>query len=490
MIMRVQSVVLPGDICEKEEIFVRKSGNIQFCDNQIKMAAGSGIKFDTYMNLFDADRWGRYTGMFWWRAMMELRGSGEIRLVRWNAGHREVVSRHTVHSDKWTEHSISFQHNETKSMYYLEADAKSGFGLKDIRFETDGQTDQRQNEVKLGLIICTYHRERELYQNLDTIYGSAFFDPADDLYGKLTVYVVDNASELPAPDRQYVKWYHNENTGGSGGFTRGIEEIRREKEETGISNVIFMDDDAKLLAETLYRLYALLSLADEAHSDSVVAGRMFRLDQKEIQYTAAEIWNRGDIRHVGWNLDMSLAEHLLRMNDNDGAEYGGWWFCCFPVQFVMENDPVQFFIHCDDVEYGLRSGKQPVILNGIQVWHETYEKRQSPVMAYYDTRNPMIVNAIHGLFGQEADYIGFWKKSISAYHVRGDYLSEFMAIKAMKDFVAGAGKLNRKSTCVKVPPECLRGRKLRVWNALCWRGLDLVLKKGLGRAVKKYRDQV
>ena len=34
------------------------------------------------------------------------------------------------------------------------------------------------------------------------------------------------------------------------------------------------------------------------------------------------------------------------------ADYGGWWFCCFPYVFVQENDVLPFFIHCDDVEYG------------------------------------------------------------------------------------------------------------------------------------------
>ena len=51
----------------------------------------------------------------------------------------------------------------------------------------------------------------------------------------------------------------NPNTGGSGGFTRGIMETRDDEYENGITHG-FMDDDVELLIESLYRLYAFLSL--------------------------------------------------------------------------------------------------------------------------------------------------------------------------------------------------------------------------------------
>ena len=58
----------------------------------------------------------------------------------------------------------------------------------------------------------------------------------------------------------------------------------------------------------------------------------------------------------------------------------------------QDNDVLPFFIHCDDVEYGLRCGRKPIIIEGVQVWHETYDKRMTPLMQYYDTRNPLFDN--------------------------------------------------------------------------------------------------
>ena len=105
------------------------------------------------------------------------------------------------------------------------------------------------------------------------------------------------------------------------------------------------------------------------------------------------------------------------MNENEGAEYGGWWFACYPMDFVEKNRPMPFFLHCDDVEYGLRHGGTPIILNGIQVWHETCEYRQSPVVAYYDTRNTLFVNEfLNDIFDYD-DVLDKWKQKITEAHL-------------------------------------------------------------------------
>ena len=119
---------------------------------------------------------------------------------------------------------------------------------------------------------------------------------------------------------------------------------------------------------------------------------------------------------------MTRPENLASLNDNEGAEYGGWWFACYPMEFVEKNRPLPFFLHCDDVEYGLRHGGTPIVLNGIQVWHETYEYRQSPVIAYYDTRNALIVNALYVQNQNKKDVICSLEKAIEL--VREESLEE------------------------------------------------------------------
>ena len=143
---------------------------------------------------------------------------------------------------------------------------------------------------------------------------------------------------------------------------------------------------------------------------------------------------------------------------------------------------IPFFIHCDDVEYGLRYGQQPVILNGIQVWHETYEHRQSPVMHYYDTRNPLIVNALYKS-GQDAETIKKeWFEKITGMHNAGDALSEYMCIRAMLDFLKGPAWVFGQD---------VRKQKAgRYMNSLLWRYTKALFDRDFTGVIRRYETYV
>ena len=109
------------------------------------------------------------------------------------------------------------------------------------------------NNTKLVLNICTYHHEEYVRKNLKLLMSSWFFDWDDfEYYGKLDVFIVDNACEIDdtcfgsvvdASLNSLIHPIRNRNTGGAGGFQRGIEEIRRLNDKKNFSHVIFMDDD-------------------------------------------------------------------------------------------------------------------------------------------------------------------------------------------------------------------------------------------------------
>ena len=481
--MVVQSVILPNDICRDEEIYFRKKGEVTYNRDVIELDTGSKLTTDTYMNCFDTAAWYKYTGLTQWKVCFEIQGSGNLKLLQWTPKERHIIFQTDFKKQSLEVQQLSFTHEKEQCLYYLEFTAFSEVKVKNIQFEA--VVDQKKNDVRMGLIICTYHRKEALYKNLDVIRKSLFFDTANELYGKLQVHVVDNGSELPLLNEESITLYHNPNTGGSGGFTRGIEEVRKQQEKAQLSNVIFMDDDVEVIPETLYRLYSLLALIKDKNRNDVVAGRMFRMDQRNIQYTAAEIWNKSDIRHIGWNKDMSLPQDLFGMNENQGAEYGGWWFCCFPIEFVMENTPLPFFLHCDDVEYGLRHGGTPIILNGIQVWHETYEYRQSPVIAYYDMRNSLIVNQLYGFIQNREDILKNWKDKISLLLIKKDYLAERMVILGMWDFLKGEDWL-KKIDSEKYHYTLTRKKYLlRIGNAMLWRLILMVCYNRKSIIIKK-----
>ena len=216
-----------------------------------------------------------------------------------------------------------------------------------------------KNEVKIALNICTFQREEFIHRNLSLLQASDFFNPDNpQYYGRLHIFVVDNGSSLQLPESSYVHCIYNRNTGGSGGFQRGIEEIRKRNE--GFTHVIFMDDDVAFDISSFYLLFDFLSGVGEADRDRPVAGRMFCMDDPYIQYTAAEKWNRGMVSHVEFMRDVRKTAYTQgRVVYDADADYGGWWFCCFPYVFVQENDVLPFFIHCDDVELSLIHISEP-----------------------------------------------------------------------------------------------------------------------------------
>lgn len=329
---------------------------------------------------------------------------------------------------------------------------------------------RQKSRVCIAVNICTYRREEQLKRILDKLQGSAFFDQTgrSDYSGALYIYVVDNACELSEIRSEYVNLRHNPrgNTGGAGGYQYGIELIRLSRTE--FTHVVFMDDDVEFEMSCFYRLFDFLQQVQGEDACRPVAGRMFRMDQKDIQYTAGEVWNAGSICHVGFNRTASEVDQEPEIIHESEAEYGGWWFCCFPYDFVKENDIMPFFIHCDDVEYGLRCGRQPVILRDVRVWHETFEHRQTPLMRYYDTRNPLFVNEKYLLNDDAARILSDWKREISAYHVEGKRDYEYYVIRGMLDYLKGTKWLYRIHPG-KYHDKLKKARISRYKNAVLWR---------------------
>lgn len=88
----------------------------------------------------------------------------------------------------------------------------------------------KKREVCLALNICTYHRESYIYRNLEMLQNSLFFDKkCKEYYGRLHIFIIDNAQELQLKENAYTHLVYNENTGGSGGFQ---EELKKSGKTT------------------------------------------------------------------------------------------------------------------------------------------------------------------------------------------------------------------------------------------------------------------
>ena len=90
--------------------------------------------------------------------------------------------------------------------------------------------------------------------------------------------VVDNGRTLDTEkyNSEYVHIYPNQNVGGAGGFTRGIiESMDAEKKPT---HIILMDDDVKILPESLIRTYSLLAIMKDEYDSHFISGAMLFME--------------------------------------------------------------------------------------------------------------------------------------------------------------------------------------------------------------------
>lgn len=157
-----------------------------------------------------------------------------------------------------------------------------------------------------------------------------------------------------------------------------------------------MDDDVVIEPEALVKTYLLLSFIKEEFQDSFIGGAMLRIDQQYRQVESGATWNSGNLDSLKSGLDLRLCDACLYNEFEEYAEFNAWWYCCFPIDIVKDDNlPLPIFIRGDDLEYGLRNMKKLILMNGICVWHEPFEYKYSSFLEYYIMRNQLIDNAFH-----------------------------------------------------------------------------------------------
>ena len=160
-----------------------------------------------------------------------------------------------------------------------------------------------------------------------------------------------------------------------------------------------MDDDIVIEPEALIKTYILLSLIKDEYRDAFIGGAMLRTDQQYRQVEAGASWNGGNLNSLKSGLDLRFCNGCLYNEMEEYTEFNAWWYCCFPMDIVREDNlPLPIFIRGDDLEYGLRNMKALILMNGICVWHEPFENKYSSYLEYYIIRNQLIDNSFHCLW--------------------------------------------------------------------------------------------
>lgn len=443
--MKLFNFAFPLDSLPASTSLYYKGDNAFVVDNEniknLTFKNGGNVNFDTFYNSFPLKAYKKYTNLKKLKISFILEGIFEISIMalrqhRDNGYHTtDCLNFESVSFDKPTEWSFELdvenESDESKTIIYpFLFSKKDGSRMFSGYYGTE---DIEENAIKLALNICTFKREEFVVNNINSL-NETLLSNDSELKDYLDIFVVDNGNTLQGrlPDTDKVILKYNKNYGGSGGFARGLVEAYKQNKYT---HILMMDDDIIIDPSTLERLIAFLRIQTATDKALHIAGGMFDIDYPTYQVEAGANWD--GVLHGLNKFDLHNITNLLENSTNDTADYGAWWFMCMPISVLEKNGfPLPFFIRGDDIEFGLRNVDICLTMNGIGVWHESFEKKRSMHMDYYMFRNELIVNNIYGYKRNKSTLTSFVGRVAINISVQRYSVAKFY-IMAMRDYLKG-----------------------------------------------------
>lgn len=421
-----------------------KTVEIDYTEKKLSFQKGSKAAFDTYFNSITIEKWKKYTVVNTVSLKIMLHGAFRVTLLAKEKIHDDILEtildQQTVTADTKTEFVFEFKGGEGKGMYAFMLEAlEDGSCFYGGAYCSDIPAEQVRY-AKIGICICTFRRESFIEKNLKLLNQAILENPESDMYGHLEVFISDNGQTLDieklSTDKIHI--YKNKNYGGAGGFTRALIEIYKGNDTYKVTHPLLMDDDIVIEPASLMKTFKILSLLKEEYLDAFIGGAMLRRDIQYRQVESGAAWYGGNLDSLKANLDLRYTDSCLFNEWEEYAEFNAWWYCCFPMSVVREDNlPLPIFIRGDDLEYGLRNMKHLILMNGICVWHEPFENKYSSFLEYYIMRNRLIDNSFHcpwfGAKQVRKIMIGHCFREIGLYR----YKNVDLYLQGIQDFLKG-----------------------------------------------------
>ena len=364
----------------KQKLYFKFEGEIKLNGNALLLKKGASINTLTYFNSFSLSKWKLYTSINKLAYKMVIRGNANVEIIGLGNDGIKIISSISVSGDY--EDFINIECIQ-ESIIGFRIKAESDCNIESLVYYGDFKV---YRDLNIGVSICTFRREEYVKRTISKLQKFSLNNKW------LNTLVVDNGSTLGTYDSESLKIVYNSNYGGSGGFTRGlIENLEHDLNDY----VLLMDDDIDLEISSIERMYSLLCGLKEEYKDSFISGAMLRMNDPCIQHENTAYWGKIRLHSLGQGWDLSQYNTLLKNEEmfEYQNQYGAWWFCCIPLKRVKEiGFPLPVFIKGDDIEYGIRNNKKVIHMNGIGVWHETFEGKQAAWVNYFAYRNFFIIN--------------------------------------------------------------------------------------------------
>lgn len=389
----------------------------------------SVINFGTFCNVFPAGVWARHTCVQRIGVALSGRGQACVELVAQKiTGELEILSQQIVTLNSSLQASgleVDLDPNLVNLFVRVMEQSEDVLISGGCFFSSDVLP---RSDSSLAIVICTFRREEFVKKNVDQILR--FIDRWPDVC-PVECIVVDNDGGLKFRSHESLTLLKNKcNTGGSGGFARGIIEAY---ERNSSSHILIMDDDIVFHSELIFRLLALLKYASD--ESFAVGGVMLRLQQPELIHE----WGA---RFPGHSVPLRSGVDVMDMNsflpEDSIVDYNAWTCFCYPVK--SRPLPLPFFVRGDDSEFGLRTRFDTVIVPSIAVWHHAFTT-DSAFMRYLSFRNEMVINC---LYPQQSRF-PFLRIFLSVFYfcMLYRYSTAQIVLDAVNDFLKGPSELEK-----------------------------------------------
>lgn len=381
----LQKIVLPTDNQpSKNDLFFKKSSD--------------KLDFRTYFNMFNICEWQKYTILNNVFLHIETKGSCNIVVSEYfSNGHSQEYKIEGYSDSK----DIEITYHNTNFLGISLTNISENFQFISGYFYTIIEDDTIK-PVNLSIAICTFKREQYLLRNINTIQNKILDNSSSALQDHLEIFIADNGNSIleTISDQniklnKHIQIYPNINAGGTAGFTRCIIEILKKSKNT--THILLMDDDVSFELESIERTASFLGLIKDDYKKDFIGGSMLKEERPNIQYESGATWSifpSTSPQLNKKNIDLSNINSIMANAEEEFSQYNAWFYCCMPIEAMSENGfPLPFFLHYDDIEYGIRCKRNIIHLNGICVWHPT-ENKYSPSMVFYDTRNSLTTSIL------------------------------------------------------------------------------------------------
>ncbi len=364
----------------------------------MRFAKGEVVGFDTYFNAFFESAVVAHTNVLAVELRLEVEGKFYVEMIRFAPGQAPRLVAATEARRGRGDPPLTLRAELTGE---CPLGSRLAFHLTALSPEARllgggwWTVQPARRAVRLAVVICTFKKRAYVERTVRALAGDLAATGA-------TVFVVDNAAEIPrdafAGLGADVRVVHQGNSGGAGGFTRGMIEAMRAPDERPFTHFLLMDDDIELDGDMMAR-----AIAWQRHlrEDQCVGAAMLDLYHPTRLTELGAFMGRPKLLSVSacvGDIDLAPPGALDPLGVLPKPHYNAWWFLTIPRSAVEAHGlPLPCFIRGDDKEFGYRlrqGGVSTLAAPGLGVWHLPFYAKDSAWLFYFNAFNDLLIRAL------------------------------------------------------------------------------------------------